>query len=66
VFVAVQARLRQPLMRSGIVRVPNLAVADIAQLLLGAAWIPMFLFLILFGSSSSASVPSPPEQPSCP
>jgi hypothetical protein len=48
VFVALQARLRQPLMRLGIFTVPNLAAANIAQLLLGAAWIPMFLFLNLY------------------
>jgi EmrB/QacA subfamily drug resistance transporter len=47
-FIALQARLRQPLMRLGIFKVPNLAAANIAQLLLGAAWIPMFLFLSLY------------------
>jgi len=47
-FVALQAKLRQPLMRLGILRVPNLAAANIAQLLLGAAWIPMFFFLSLY------------------
>jgi len=47
-FVALQAKLRQPLMRLGILRVPNLAAANIAQLMLGAAWIPMFFFLSLY------------------
>jgi len=46
-FVALQAKRRQPLMRLGIFRVPNLAAANVAQLLLGAAWIPMFVFLSL-------------------
>ena len=47
-FVALQARLRQPLMRLGIFRAPNLAAANVAQLLLGAAWIPMFFFVNLY------------------
>ena len=47
-FVALQARLRQPLMRLGIFRAPNLAAANMAQLLLGAAWIPMFFFINLY------------------
>ena len=47
-FVALQARLRQPLMRLGIFRAPNLAAANIAQLLLGAAWIPMLFFINLY------------------
>jgi MFS family permease len=48
VFVALQAKLGQPLMRLGIFGVPNLAAANLAQLLLGAAWIPMFFFLSLY------------------
>jgi EmrB/QacA subfamily drug resistance transporter len=48
VFVSLQAKLRQPLMRLGIFRVPNLAAANLAQLLLGAAWIPMFFFVNLY------------------
>ena len=48
VFVALQATLRQPLMRLGIFRAPNLAAANVAQLLLGAAWIPMFFFVNLY------------------
>jgi EmrB/QacA subfamily drug resistance transporter len=47
-FVALQARVREPLMRLDIFRTPNLAAANIAQLLLGAAWIPMWFFLNLY------------------
>lgn len=47
-FVALQARSRAPLMRVGIFRATNLAAANVAQLLLGAAWIPMFFFLNLY------------------
>ena len=35
-------------MRLGIFRTPNLAAANLAQLLLGAAWIPMWFFLNLY------------------
>lgn len=48
VFIASQARRRQPLVRLGIFRAPNLAAANLAQLLLGAAWIPMFFFVNLY------------------
>jgi EmrB/QacA subfamily drug resistance transporter len=48
VFVVLQARLRQPLMRLGIFRAPNLAASNAAQFLLGAAWIPMFFFINLY------------------
>ena len=48
VFVWLQARLREPLMRLGILKAPNLAAANVAQLLLGAAWIPMFFFVNLY------------------
>jgi EmrB/QacA subfamily drug resistance transporter len=48
VFVALQARRREPLMRLGIWRTPNLAGANIAQLLMAAAWIPMWFFLNLY------------------
>jgi predicted MFS family arabinose efflux permease len=48
IFVAMQARLREPLMRLGIFTAPNLAAANTAQFLLGAAWIPMFFFLNLY------------------
>jgi EmrB/QacA subfamily drug resistance transporter len=47
-FLAIQARRREPLMRLSILRTPNLAAANIAQLLLGAAWIPMWFFLNLY------------------
>jgi EmrB/QacA subfamily drug resistance transporter len=47
-FVGLQATRREPLMRLGIFRVPNLAAANGAQLLLGAAWVPMWFFLNLY------------------
>ena len=47
-FVALQARREQPLMRLGIFKAPNLAAANAAQFLLGAAWIPMFFFINLY------------------
>jgi EmrB/QacA subfamily drug resistance transporter len=47
-FVATQARLREPLMRLGIFRAPNLAASNFAQFMLGAAWIPMFFFINLY------------------
>ena len=48
IFVAVQANSKAPLMRLGIFRAPDLAAANVAQLLLGAAWIPMFFFVNLY------------------
>ena len=47
-FVAIQSARREPLMRLSIFRAPNLAAANVAQLLLGAAWIPMWFFLNLY------------------
>jgi EmrB/QacA subfamily drug resistance transporter len=47
-FVAVQAQRREPLMRLGIFRAPNLAAANVAQVLLAAAWVPMWFFLNLY------------------
>ena len=47
-FFIVQARSRQPLLRLGIFRAPQLGAANIAQLLLGAAWVPMWFFLNLY------------------
>ncbi len=47
-FVLIQANRREPLMRLSIFRAPNLAAANLAQLLLGAAWIPMWFFLNLY------------------
>jgi len=48
VFVAIQNARREPLMRLGIFKTPNLAAANLTQLLLGAAWIPMWFFLNLY------------------
>jgi EmrB/QacA subfamily drug resistance transporter len=47
-FVLIQSRRREPLMRLKIFTAPNLAAANVAQLLLGAAWIPMWFFLNLY------------------
>jgi EmrB/QacA subfamily drug resistance transporter len=47
-FVAIQAARREPLVRLSIFRAPNLAAANVAQLLLGAAWIPMWFYLNLY------------------
>jgi EmrB/QacA subfamily drug resistance transporter len=48
VFVARQAKANEPLVRLGIFKAPNLAAANAAQFLLGAAWIPMFFFVNLY------------------
>jgi EmrB/QacA subfamily drug resistance transporter len=48
VFLTIQGSRREPLMRLSIFRTPNLAAANLAQLLLGAAWIPMWFFLNLY------------------
>ncbi|UBU11482.1 MFS transporter [Nonomuraea gerenzanensis] len=47
-FVAIQARRHEPLMRLSIFRTPDLAAANLTQLLLGGAWIPMWFFLNLY------------------
>jgi EmrB/QacA subfamily drug resistance transporter len=47
-FLAVQAARREPLMRLSILRTPNLAAANLVQVLLGAAWIPTWYFLNLY------------------
>lgn len=47
-FFIVQARSRQPLLRLGIFRAPELGAANLSQLLLGAAWVPMWFFLNLY------------------
>ncbi|MEV1129208.1 MFS transporter [Agromyces sp. NPDC049794] len=47
-FFAIQARSRQPLLRLGIFRAPQLGAANLAQVLLGAAWVPMWFFLNLY------------------
>jgi predicted MFS family arabinose efflux permease len=44
----VQAARREPLMPLRIFRTPNLAAANLAQVLLGAAWIPTWYFLNLY------------------
>ncbi|MEV8517308.1 MFS transporter [Dactylosporangium sp. NPDC051484] len=47
-FVVIQATRREPLVRLSIFRAPQLAAANTAQLLLGAAWIPMWFYLNLY------------------
>ncbi|MGW7535068.1 MFS transporter [Amycolatopsis sp. NPDC054798] len=47
-FVVRQARARTPLMRLSIFRAPRLGAANLAQVFLGAAWIPMWFFLNLY------------------
>ncbi|THV23465.1 MFS transporter [Glycomyces paridis] len=47
-FLALQARRREPLMPLSVFRAPNLGAANLAQLLLGAAWVPMWFFLNLY------------------
>lgn len=47
-FVAIQATRDEPLMRLSIFRVANLSGANLAQMLLGAAWVPMWFFLNLY------------------
>ena len=47
-FFIIQANTRQPLLRLGIFRAPQLGAANTAQLLLGAAWVPMWFFLNLY------------------
>lgn len=47
-FLVVQAKRREPLMPPAIFRAPNLGAANLAQALLGAAWIPMWFFLNLY------------------
>jgi predicted MFS family arabinose efflux permease len=47
-FLVVQASRREPLMRLSIFRTSNLGAANVAQVLLGAAWIPMWYFLNLY------------------
>lgn len=47
-FVAIEGAVKAPLMRLSIFKIPNLAGANLAQMLLGAAWIPMYYFLNLY------------------
>jgi EmrB/QacA subfamily drug resistance transporter len=48
IFLIVQGNRQEPLMRLSIFRTPNLGAANLAQLLLGGAWIPMWFFLNLY------------------
>ena len=47
-FLVLQAVRREPLMPLAIWRAPNLAVANLAMALLGAAWVPAWFFLNLY------------------
>ena len=47
-FVGIQRLRRDPLMPLGIFRTPNLAAANLAMALLGAAWVPMWFYLNLY------------------
>lgn len=47
-FLGIQATRREPLVRLAIFRTPDLGAANLAQFLLGAAWIPMWFFLNLY------------------
>ncbi|GGM18694.1 MFS transporter [Nakamurella endophytica] len=47
-FVLIQRARRVPLLRLGIFTTPNLGGANLAQALLGAAWVPMWYFLNLY------------------
>ncbi|WP_067539982.1 MFS transporter [Nocardia crassostreae] len=47
-FVGIQIRRKDPLMPLAIFRSPNLGAANLAQVLLGAAWVPMWFFLNLY------------------
>ena len=47
-FFLIQSRSKLPLLRLGIFKAPQLGAANTAQLLLGAAWIPMWFFLNLY------------------
>ena len=47
-FVALESRRSEPLVRLGIFRSPNLSAANAVMTLLGAAWIPMWFFLNLY------------------
>ncbi len=47
-FLVIERSRREPLVRLSIFRTPNLGAANLAQVLLGAAWIPMWFFLNLY------------------
>ena len=48
VFAAIQRTVPVPLVRLGIFKTANLSGANLAQMLLGAAWVPMWYFLNLY------------------
>ncbi|WP_406287169.1 MFS transporter [Embleya sp. NBC_00896] len=47
-FLLLQSKRAEPLMPLRILRTPNLAGANLAQLLMAGAWIPMWFFLNLY------------------
>lgn len=47
-YVIVEAVQKEPLVRLGVLRSPNLSAGNIAMALLGAAWIPLWFFLNLY------------------
>jgi EmrB/QacA subfamily drug resistance transporter len=47
-FLLVQSRKAEPLMPLRILRTPNLGAANLAQLLMAGAWVPMWFFLNLY------------------
>ncbi|MGA4543998.1 MFS transporter [Uniformispora flossi] len=47
-FLLVQAKKAEPLMPLRILRTPNLGGANLAQLLMAGAWVPMWFFLNLY------------------
>lgn len=48
IFFIIQANSRNPLLRLGMLRAPQLGAANTAQLMLGAAWVSMWFFLNLY------------------
>ncbi|WP_136042367.1 MULTISPECIES: MFS transporter [unclassified Microbacterium] len=48
IFFLIQSRSRNPLLRLGLLRAPLLGAANVAQLMLGAAWVSMWFFLNLY------------------
>jgi hypothetical protein len=48
IFVGLQRVVRSPLMPLSVWRTPNLSGANVAMMVLGAAWIPMWYFLNLY------------------
>ncbi len=64
-FVLIQTRRAQPLVRLSIFRTPNLAAANTAQFLLGTPESPCELFLNLYLHSRSWAAPRSPAAPRC-